>query len=134
MRHNLLCLTGPPSQTRIYRKHGEFGSKRQRGHVPLVFAQLADLVRDHTLLDLVQGDIGCAQPRVAVRSSTHFVNISITLRCIRCLCVLSVAKPNCLRNLETKKTGILVLYIHRGRSYCVFILRNIRMSRTDYNF
>lgn len=31
------------------------------GHLPPVFAQLADLVHNHTLLDLVQGDCRSAE-------------------------------------------------------------------------
>lgn len=50
----------PVSETKVYRMH-QGPRNAQQGHLPPVLAQLADLVHDNALLDLVQGHGRCAQ-------------------------------------------------------------------------
>lgn len=85
--------TAPSLDTSLQRAGGLW-RWTARGHLPPVFAQLADLVHHRALLDLVQGDRGRAEPWV---SPAHGRQVQHTLReqqhCVQVaegVCVLSL--------------------------------------------
>lgn len=88
-------------------------------HLPPVLAQLADLVHEHTLLDLVQGDGGRAQLREAaprrcqvqhtLRERQHHAQVA------QGVCVLPLQQSQLV--LETRRLGeVMLTSVHRPRT------------------
>lgn len=109
-----------------YRKSQKHGNKCKE-HLPPVFAQLADLVHKHTLLDLVQGDGGRAQLREA---APRCCQVQHTLR--EHQHHVQVAQGVCVFLLQQRQLVLETLRL--GRGTCSPLCVNHGTADTFYTY